>query len=178
MLNIILKNLKEDTNIIVYSDGQVDIDNKTLYSYVKRIYNYILKNQKTKTPIIVYGHKSIYMIASFLACSFAGIAYVPIDITLPKDRFDDILEEINPEIIIASEELEIKNKNVLNRKNIEDICKNESYDELDIDILMNKEDIYYIIFTSGSTRKTKRCKNNIWRFKYIYKLVWYLCNSM
>ena len=159
MLDLILNNLKEENKRIVYTDGKTNIDNKTLYLYVKRIYNYILEHQKTKTPIIVYGHKSIYMIASFLACSFAGIAYVPVDITIPKDRFDSILEEINPEIIIATEKLETENKNVLN--NIEEICLNEKNDTLELNPLMKEEDIYYIIFTSGSTRKTKRCKNYI-----------------
>lgn len=155
MLDVILNNLKSGKEII-YSDGRINIDNQILYLYVRRIYNYILKNQKTKTPIIVYGHKSIYMIASFLACSFAGIAYVPVDITLPKDRLDNILKEINPEIIIATEDLEIENKCLISKEMVENICKNKVYDEIELKIHMKSEDIYYIIFTSGSTRKTKR----------------------
>lgn len=80
------------------------------------------------------------MIATFLACSFAGIPYVPLDNSIPKKRKDEIIKEINPKIIID--------------ETIEKIMKKQYYKDIN-KILMNDEDIYYIIYTSGSTGKPK-----------------------
>ena len=44
----------------------------------------ILKENKQKKPVIFYGHKEIYMKATFIACSFVGMTYVPIDENVPK----------------------------------------------------------------------------------------------
>ena len=159
MLDEILKNLKNCKENNVYSDGNYEITYETLYKYVKCIYNYILNNQTTKTPIIVYGHKSIYMVSCMLACSFAGKPYVPVDTSMPKDRLDRIIEEINPEIIFATENIELNNNITVYKDKIEKICNERPKKE--IFPLMQKEDIYYIIFTSGSTRYTKRSKNFI-----------------
>ena len=159
MLDEILKNLENCKDNNVYNDGECQVTYATLYMYVKRIYNFILENQNTKTPIIIYGHKSIYMISCMLSCSFAGIAYVPIDVSMPKDRIDNIIEVIKPEIILATENIELNNSKIISIDKIKKICNEEKKEQKEITPLMKKEDIYYIIFTSGSTRKTKRSEN-------------------
>lgn len=156
MLDEMLNNLIKCKDNKAYSDGTYKITYETLYTYVKCIYNFILENQKTKTPIIVYGHKSIYMISCMLACSFAGKPYVPVDISMPKDRLDNIIKEIKPQIIFATENTELNNNIIVYKDEIEKICNNSPKKQKEILPLMQKEDIYYIIFTSGSTRQTQR----------------------
>lgn len=140
MLESILKNLKNCKNIECYEINNEIYTYEQLYQYTCNIYEYIIKNNKGRTPVVVYGHKDIYMIASFLACSFAGIAYVPIDKSIPLKRKDEIIEEIKPNIIID--------------ESIEKIMKKRYYKDID-KILIKDNDVYYIIFTSGSTGKPK-----------------------
>ena len=72
---------------------------------------------------------AIYMKTALLACSFAGMDYVPIDIGMPEKRINEIIK-------------------IMNREQYNKIKK----------IYLNLDDIYYIIFTSGSTGKPKGVK--------------------
>ncbi len=92
------------------------------------------------------------MEATFLACSFAGIAYIPIDKNMPESRIKTIIEQTNPKIIIGDLKNE-KTKNISSNE-IEQIMAKKEYEEI-MNIEMKKEDIYYIIFTSGSTGEPK-----------------------
>lgn len=140
MLNKILYNLKKYPDDECYQIKDKIYKNKDLYKYICNIYQYLIKNCKYQDKIIVYGHKEIYMIASFLACSFAGMTYIPIDISIPEERKNKIINQVKPKIIID--------------KNIENIMDNNSFEELS-DIYLQFNDIYYIIYTSGSTGEPK-----------------------
>lgn len=140
MLNKILYNLKEYPEDESYQIKDIIYKNKDLYRYVCNIYHYLIKNYKYQDRIAVYGHKEIYMIASFLACSFAGMTYIPIDISIPEERKNSIIEQVKPKMIIDN--------------SIEDIM-NKDLDREIPHIYLQEEDIYYIIFTSGSTGKPK-----------------------
>ena len=140
MLNQILYNLKYYPEDECYQIKDKVYKNKDLYRYVCNIYNYLIKNCKYKDKIIVYGHKEIYMIASFLACSFAGMTYIPIDISIPEERKNKIIKQVQPRIIINNSIEQIMDSNEL-----VNIPK----------IYLTDNDIYYIIFTSGSTGEPK-----------------------
>ena len=140
MLNKILYNLKNYPEDECYQIRDIIYKNKDLYKFICNIYSYLIKNCKYQDKIVVYGHKDIYMIASFLACSLAGMTYIPIDISIPEERKAKIISQVNPKLIID--------------KTIEIIMDNNQYDEI-TQIFMKPNDIYYIIFTSGSTGEPK-----------------------
>lgn len=140
MLNKILQNLKNYPDDECYQIRKNIYKNKDLYKYVCNIYDYVLKNNKNKKPIVVKGHKQIYMVASFLACSMAGFTYVPIDEYIPSEREEKILRQVNPDLIIDEK--------------IENIMKKEHPKAIE-KIYLKDEDIYYIIFTSGTTGEPK-----------------------
>ena len=100
MLNKILNNLKMYPEDECYEINDKVYKNKDLYKYVCNIYNYLLKNNPNRKSVIVYGHKDIYMIASFLACSFAGMAYIPVDESIPNERRKKIVEQVKPNVIL------------------------------------------------------------------------------
>lgn len=161
MLNKIINNLKDYPEDECYEINGNIYKNKDLYKYICNIYHYVLNNNKSKKGVIVYGHKDIYMIASFLACSCAGIPYVPIDVSIPVERKKKIIEQINPDIII--------------NKDIENIMNNENY--LDISkIYMQDDDIYYIIFTSGSTGEPKGVQITYNNLKSCIRWLESICN--
>lgn len=143
MLERILKNLKQKEEYECYQINDKKYTNKELYKYTCNIYEYLLKENKEKRCVIVKGHKDVYMIASFLACSFAGITYVPIDISIPKERQNKIIKQIQPKLIIDEK--------------IETIMTKSEYHDIE-QIYLKSEDTYYIIFTSGTTGEPKGVK--------------------
>ena len=155
ILEEILKNLKSKGNNKAYTINDKSYSYDELYKYICNIYKFILLNNKEKKPIIVYGHKEVYMKATFLACSFAGITYVPIDEGTPKERVDLIINQINPYCIFG----EFKSKCCKNitKKQIYELMEDETFNEINR-ISLNANDIYYIIFTSGSTGTPKGVK--------------------
>ena len=100
ILDDILDILKKSDNT-AYEIRNKNYTYKELYKYVCNIYYYLLENNTDYKPVVIYGHKEIYMKASFLACSFAGMPYVPIDEGTPNERVEQIINQIKPEIIIG-----------------------------------------------------------------------------
>ena len=139
ILDEILEILKNEGKNKAYTINEKSYTYAELYQFVCNIYNYILKENKDKTPIIVYGHKEIYVKATFLACSFAGITYVPIDESLPKERVKNIIEQVKPHCIIGNFESEDA-KNI-SKKEIkkELILDNHSKVMYDYDLIPKEE---------------------------------------
>ena len=148
ILDDILKALKEGKSNKAYTINDKSYSYKELYKFVCNIYHFLIKENKDKKPVVVYGHKEIYMKATFIACSFAGMTYVPIDDSMPKERVEKIIKQVNPLLIIG--------KNISKQK-INEIMNEDSYKEVN-DIYLKPDDIYYIIFTSGSTGVPKGVK--------------------
>lgn len=128
---------------------------KELNDYSNKLGNYLDKTLNTKKPVVVYGHKNPYMIVCFLACVKSGRAYCPVDINVPYTRIVDIVNEVNPDIVLTTENLDCTNidNNILNLNQILEIIKNEK--EISKAKYVKKNDVFYIIFTSGSTGKPK-----------------------
>ena len=155
MLDDILKKLKNNGQNIAYTINGNSYSYKELYKFVSNIYYFLLVENKEKQPIIVYGHKDIYMKATFLACSFAGITYIPIDESIPSERVELIIKQVKPYCIIGNFQSEFCRN--IPEQLILKIMKNKKNDEI-YKIYMNENDIYYIIFTSGSTGIPKGVK--------------------
>lgn len=113
-----------------------------------------------KHPIVVYGHMSPYMLVSFLACSKAGYAYVPIDVSMPADRILQIINTAKPAMIIATEDLPVDlDQSVHPLISLEKLImlanSGNEIKELSSSHFVSGDENYYIIFTSGSTGKPK-----------------------
>ncbi len=146
LLDDILYNLKTYPNNICCKHDK-PYTNQEFYEIVCKVYTLIKEAPKAK-PIVVYGHKEVYMIASFLACSFLGIAYVPIDRVCNKERTQSIISITKPSYIIG----DINLLDALEYPNItfEQIESLDRFEEIE-SIAMKPDDTYYILFTSGTT---------------------------
>ena len=155
ILDEILDVLKRGNGDTAYIEKNISYTYNELYRFVSNIYNFLLLNNTEKKPVIVYGNKQIYMKATFLACSYAGMTYVPIDISMPEERVKLIINQVDPYCIIG--DFESKDYKNISSIKIEDIMKEKNYNNIE-KIYMKPEDIYYIIFTYGSTGIPKGVK--------------------
>lgn len=160
ILNVIKTNAIKNPNrkaIVLKNDLENKYINwKELDEYSSKLANYLEKILPTKKPIVVYGHKNPNMIVCFLACVKSGRAYCPVDINVPKTRVIDIINEVNPDVVLTTECLELENCDykILSNDEIETIVKNETKC-INKSKFVKKNDVFYIIFTSGSTGKPK-----------------------
>lgn len=152
ILDDILKNLKDKSFKKAYTINDKSYSYNEFYKFVCNIYHFLISKEIPNKTVVIYGEKDVYMKASFLACSFAGFTYAPIDKSMPYDRIERIIKPVKPGLIIG--DLEGSSCEVIKEKEIYEIMTKEEY--IDIDkIYLKSDDIYYIIFTSGSTGNPK-----------------------
>lgn len=154
ILDEILGILKSKSTNKAYTLNNKSYTYFELYKMVCNLYNHIIENYESAKNIMVFGHKEIYMKAAFLACSFAGKTYIPIDDSFPKERINLISDQVSPDLIIGDIESDYPS---IGRKKIEELINNVNYKDIE-KIYINENDIYYIIFTSGSTGIPKGVK--------------------
>ena len=112
-----------------------------------------------REPIVVYLEKSVKALAAFMGIACAGDFYSPIDIGMPKQRVEKILEVLRPRAVITSKELR-REFEKFNYK-----CNYILYEEAaplasDEEVQKRKQkiidtDLLYVLFTSGSTGTPK-----------------------
>lgn len=123
--------------------------------------SYLLKNVTTdkQRPIIVYGHMSPLMIIAFLGSIKSGRAYVPVDVSMPVERIEQIKKAANPALFICTEALPsnliISDCPILNPENLVDSLQNHLDETPHPEACVKNDDNYYIIYTSGSTGNPK-----------------------
>jgi D-alanine--poly(phosphoribitol) ligase subunit 1 len=92
-----------------------------------------------RRPIAVLGHREPEMLIAFLGAVKSGRPYVPIDITLPQTRIDQILASSNAALTLTPDQI-----------------RQFSASELGAPAIpVEKNEPFYILFTSGSTGEPK-----------------------
>jgi Non-ribosomal peptide synthetase modules and related proteins len=148
-INRIKSNCLKLKSKTVYICGESNLTYGELWEKATNLAAFLESNGSS--PVIVYGHKSPYMIISFLACIISGRAYVPCDISVPPLRIESIISATKSELMIATEAYESENLAVINIGKLWQICdsKNECL------ISEDGSRTAYVIFTSGSTGTPK-----------------------
>ncbi len=155
--------VKQYASKIAIVDGDRSIDFLSLTKRAKGLAHKIIEiRDEVKMPIAVFLSKSLESIIADLAISYSGNIYMNLDIKNPDSRISNILQKIEPKIIIA---------NTSFLKKIESLCNDDvtvlNIDEVNFatntndDILFKRlvtlidTDPYCIINTSGSTGTPK-----------------------
>ena len=108
-----------------------------------------------KSPVVVFGGQEYDMLATFVALTKSGHAYIPIDSHSALERVTAIVEVAQPSLIIAINEFPLKDVNIP----ILDLAAVQTAfaakHPYEITHPVKGDDNYYIIFTSGTTGKPK-----------------------
>lgn len=162
ILEKIAQNAKEHPDRIAYVDNYIAknqlvsnmISWRELDEKSGKLASYLNDRLISNKPVIVYGHKNPLMIVCFLACAKCGRAYVPIDQSLPIGRTKEIIDSVNPEIILSTELLELFDNRIFDADSMKQ-AMDASSTVISSDQWIGKDDVFYIIFTSGSTGTPK-----------------------
>jgi amino acid adenylation domain-containing protein len=102
-------------------------------------------------------HRSVDMIVAMLAALKAGVAYVPIDPSLPTERLTYLLDDTQCEVVLTHSEL----RSVLPGRAMQVICLDTDWpiisrhDRGNLRNVATSKNLAYVMYTSGSTGKPK-----------------------
>ncbi|MGX7023608.1 D-alanine--poly(phosphoribitol) ligase subunit DltA [Vagococcus hydrophili] len=158
MKNIILETVKkwsdEKADTIFFDEGTLSPTYADLEKKSDSLAFYLENNHQNKDNILVYGGQNSQMVTSFLACTKSGHGYIPVDAHTPVDRVEMILEESQATCVISLSEwpLNVSDK-VITLEKYEALTT--AGDKASLKHMVVGEDVYYTIFTSGTTGKPK-----------------------
>lgn len=160
MTTNILEYLEESSQ--KYPNKKAFVDERETYTY-QELKNYgesigsaIGRLGVLRRPVVVYLDKCVKMIASFMGILYSGNFYCPIDVSMPAQRIEAILNILETTVIITDKEhapviLEIAPKSRI--LIYDEIIQGEMNLEYLTDIRRKIIDMdpVYVLFTSGST---------------------------
>lgn len=149
---------------VIASD--LSLNYEELERYSSRLAAWLLEEYgDDHTPIVVYGHKSAFMLVCFYACAKAGHAYCPVDQSLPRNRFEEILAAVEPPVVLCTQDPGFAVPHSVGLDKIASTARSPGAVAPE-SAALGPDDTYYIIFTSGSTGTpkgveiTRRCLEN------------------
>lgn len=133
----------------VHTYGQLKQDSDSIANYIDSL------NLEEGSPILVFGAQSYDMMATFVALSKSGHAFIPVDVHSAPERISDIIEIGQPSAVIAIEPLivAVEGLPVISFDEIEKV--KEAANNYQMSHPVKGDENYYIIFTSGTTGKPK-----------------------
>ena len=108
-----------------------------------------------KSPVVVFGGQEYEMLATFVALTKSGHAYIPIDSHSALERVAAIVEVAEPSLIIAINDFPLADVTapIFSAEQVQTAFREGASYELSHPV--QGDDNYYIIFTSGTTGKPK-----------------------
>ncbi|MCD1277571.1 D-alanine--poly(phosphoribitol) ligase subunit DltA [Streptococcus sinensis] len=133
----------------VYTYGDLKADSDALAAKIDSL------GLAPKSPVVVYGGQEYEMLATFVALTKAGHAYIPIDSHSALERVTAIVEVAEPSLIIAIADFPLTDTDaaILSLDQVRAAYAEKTAYEISHPV--KGDDNYYIIFTSGTTGKPK-----------------------
>ena len=133
----------------VHTYGDLKKDSDSLASQIDRL------GLPDKSPVVVFGGQEYEMLATFVALTKSGHAYIPIDSHSALERVAAIVEVAEPSLIIAINDFPLADvaAPIFSAEQVQTAFREGASYELSHPV--QGDDNYYIIFTSGTTGKPK-----------------------
>lgn len=133
----------------VHTYGDLKKDSDSLAAQIDRL------GLPDKSPVVVFGGQEYEMLATFVALTKSGHAYIPIDSHSALERVAAIVEVAEPSLIIAINDFPLADvaAPIFSAEQVQTAFREGASYELSH--LVQGDDNYYIIFTSGTTGKPK-----------------------
>lgn len=133
----------------VHTYGDLKKDSDSLAAQIDRL------GLPDKSPVVVFGGQEYEMLATFVALTKSGHAYIPIDSHSALERVAAIVEVAEPSLIIAINDFPLVDvaAPIFSAEQVQTAFREGASYELSHPV--QGDDNYYIIFTSGTTGKPK-----------------------
>ena len=133
----------------VHTYGDLKKDSDSLAAQIDRL------GLPDKSPVVVFGGQEYEMLATFVALTKSGYAYIPIDSHSALERVAAIVEVAEPSLIIAINDFPLADVTapIFSAEQVQTAFREGAPYELSHPV--QGDDNYYIIFTSGTTGKPK-----------------------
>lgn len=133
----------------VHTYGDLKKDSDSLAAQIDRL------GLPDKSPVVVFGGQEYEMLATFVALTKSGHAYIPIDSHSALERVAAIVEVAEPSLIIAINDFPLADAAapIFSAEQVQTAFREGASYELSHPV--QGDDNYYIIFTSGTTGKPK-----------------------
>ncbi len=133
----------------VHTYGDLKKDSDSLAAQIDRL------GLPDKSPVVVFGGQEYEMLATFVALTKSGHAYIPIDSHSALERVAAIVEVAEPSLIIAINDFPLADVTapIFSAEQVQTALREGAPYELSHSV--QGDDNYYIIFTSGTTGKPK-----------------------
>ena len=133
----------------VHTYGDLKKDSDSLAAQIDRL------GLPDKSPVVVFGGQEYEMLATFVALTKSGHAYIPIDSHSALERVAAIVEVAKPSLIIAINDFPLADvaAPIFSAEQVQTAFREGAPYELSHPV--QGDDNYYIIFTSGTTGKPK-----------------------
>lgn len=133
----------------VHTYGDLKKDSDSLAAQIDRL------GLPDKSPVVVFGGQEYEMLATFVALTKSGHAYIPIDSHSALERVAAIVEVAEPSLIIAINDFPLADVTapIFSAEQVQTAFREGASYELSHPV--QGDDNYYIIFTSGTTGKPK-----------------------
>ena len=141
---------------IAFADEKKEITFRELRAQAAALATQMLQKELFKKPVVIYLEKGVDVLVSFMGAAYSCNFYSPIDIDMPANRVNKILEVLQPALVITTAELkttfeqyDYQGEYLIFEETIE-----LPADQQIIDAARSKgidTDLLYVLFTSGST---------------------------
>ena len=139
--------MRRNPDKIAVCDASIQLTYKAVYQKAIQIAEALKTETSANEPVGIALQNGVYFPVAMLGILAAGRPYVPLDIDLPKDRNERIIQHSGLKTIIANSS-EVNFSEAFNYLYIDQLTTSK---EDTFKLNASAEDIAYIIYTSGST---------------------------